>query len=95
MRPLSLHMKHLHVSVASVIFCHIHTQSNTVIKNGILKSCNELRLGLYLHPSFREMGDGKMVRAGDPWSGLSMGMVYIGIRGRLNLIMEVNDSAQS
>ena len=32
---LLLHTKNLHVSVASVIFCHIHTQSNTVIKNDI------------------------------------------------------------
>ena len=40
-------------------------------------------------------GDGKKMGAGTPWHGLSMGVVFVGIRGRLNVIMEVNDSANS
>ena len=39
------------------------------------------------------MGDVKKISNRPPWQGLSMGVVFVGIRGRLNLSMEVNDSA--
>ena len=39
-----------------------------------------------------EPGDGKKMGSGAPWYGLSMGVVFVGIRGSLNLITEVNDS---
>ena len=79
--------------VASVIFCYIPVQYNTVLKNTIVLSYNLLRL--YLHPSSRGTEDGKKMGAGDPWRGLSMGVVYVGIRGRTKLTKEVNDSANS
>ena len=48
---------------------------------------------MYVHLSFWVRGDNKKMGARAPWPVLSMGMVYLGIRERLNLIMEVNDPA--
>ena len=32
----SVHMKHLHMPLTSVIFCHTNTQSNSVIENNTI-----------------------------------------------------------
>ena len=61
-----------------------------MIQNEICLFCNALRLDLHL--PFGGTVDGKKMGARSAWRGLSMGMVYVGIRGRLNSIMEVNDS---
>ena len=46
-----------------------------------------------MHPSFEGTGDGKKVGAGAPWHGLSMDVVFVGIREEFNSTTEVNDSA--
>ena len=75
--------KSLHVSVASVIFCYIHTQSITVIKDSIYLSCIWPRLNL--HPSFG--GNGRCKEDGNwtPLAGAKHGRGICWDKGKIEL----------
>ena len=49
-------------------------------------------IGFYLSLFGRTMDDTNMGRGSSPWPGRSVDMVYSGVGGSLNLIMEVDDT---